>query len=45
MKANISNMLEKASEPKNAKLTSMLGTPNIMNFINQCWNQSKEPVK
>lgn len=51
MKANISNMLEKASEPKNAKLTSMLGTPNIMNFVNQCWNQRskddlvEKPVK
>lgn len=30
-------MLTAASEPKNAKLTAMLGTPNIMNFVNFCW--------
>lgn len=36
LKANVEVLLEKASEPKNAPLIKMLGTPNIMKFFASC---------
>jgi hypothetical protein len=36
MKHNISHLMTIASEPKNAKLTVMLGVPPIMTFVTNC---------
>lgn len=36
VKANVDEMLTVASEPKNAKLTVMLGSPAIVNFFVKC---------
>jgi len=36
MKENVEALLNTASEPKNAKLIVMMGTPNIMKFLASC---------
>jgi hypothetical protein len=43
VKANVDEMLTVASEPKNAKLTVMLGSPAIVNFFVKCHEVKPEP--
>lgn len=40
VKANVDELLTEASEPKNAKLTVMLGSPAIVGFFTKC-NENK----
>lgn len=44
VKANITEMLTVASEPKNAKLTVMLGVNPILNFFVKCRGVQPEPA-
>jgi hypothetical protein len=44
VKANVIKGLEDASEPKNKKLTSMLGQGPIMNYISRC-KSAKQPTQ
>lgn len=44
MKENVEALLTVASEAKNAKLITMMGTPNIMKFLASC-KQEEVPVE
>lgn len=44
VKANVDEFLTVASEPKNAKLTVMLGSPAIVSFFSKCHeNKPQQP--
>ena len=44
VKANVDELLTVASEPKNAKLTVMMGSPAIVGFFNKCHENSPQLV-